>query len=127
MDDSTPAVEVTVEEATETPTVEVEVEVETSGTTDTDVQFAERITRLEMMSADFVSRSEINNLYTRLDNVEQLSAVNAAVTEVVVEAVEEIVSEPETTAETETETTTETETEMEEAPKSKTHRWWGNR
>jgi hypothetical protein len=126
MSDDSPTVEITVEEPTETPTVEVEVEVETDSTS-TDVAFAERITRLEMQISDKVDRTELTYIYNRIESVEQLATVNAAVTEVVAETVEEMVSEPRTEPEPPTETQAENTESEEEAPKSKRHRWWGNR
>lgn len=105
----------------ETPPVEIEIEVE-APSEDHSVEFAERLTRLEMTMNDKVDRSELTYINTRIDEVAQLATVNAAVTEVVVEAVEEIVSEPEPEPEPEP---TPTESADDEAPKSKRHKWWG--
>jgi hypothetical protein len=115
---------ITSEDEPSTP-VEIEIEVE-APSEDHTVDFAERITRLEMSMSDKVDRSELSYINTRIDEVAQLATVNAAVTEVVVEAVEEMVSEPEPEV-TPTETTEPTsEEESDDAPKSKRHRWWGN-
>lgn len=115
---------ITTEEETPPP-VEIEIEVEASEPSH-DVEFAERITRLEMSLNDKADRVEMNDVYNRLNSVEQLATVNAAVTEVVAEAVEEIITEEATETVVEPASEPASESESDDAPKSKRHRFWGN-
>ena len=110
VDDSTPA-EPVQEPATETVVVEV--------SEDHDVDFAERITRLETESVNWVRRDELTYLHERLSAVEGVAVTAAVTAEAAAEVAVEAATEPEPEPEP------KPEPPKDEAPQSKKSRWWG--
>lgn len=108
-------------ESTEQPPTEVHVEVSENH----DVEFAERLTRLETSIVDCVRREELTYIHDRLSAVEATAIVAAEVAVEAAEIAETAVTEPVVT-EPVTEVVPESkQVDTEEKPKSKKSKWWG--